>query len=66
MAKRAKECLTERKEDEAFDLVLKDHDVMKWKNEEGTNWTLMHHAARENCNKFLEKIFKDKKVVIIS
>ena len=63
LAKRAKECLTE--EDEAFNLVLKDQDVMKWRDEEYYNWTLIHYAATFNYNTFLEKLFKDEKVVII-
>ena len=53
----------EDKENEAIERV--DTYVMKWRDEGDANWTLIHHAAAYNCNKFLEAVFKDEKVVII-
>ena len=66
LAERIKHFLKEEREDEAIEEVAKNKDVMKWRDEEWYNVTLIHYAARYNCNTFLEMIFKDEKVVIIS
>ena len=64
MAKAVTRCLKDRYEDEAFQKVSETKDVLKWRDEECDNYTLIHYAASGNRNTFLEKIFKDKKVVI--
>ena len=63
MAKRVKRCLEEGKEDEAIEIVLRNNDVLKWRNGESHNETLMHNAADLNRNLFLEAVFNDEKVV---
>ena len=65
MAYKVKDLLYYGKVDEAFDLILKDQDVMKWKDAGCYNYTLLHKAAMENCHKFLKKVFENEKVGII-
>ena len=64
MAKKVKQCIEEGKEDEAIDKVLENNDVLKWRDEESYNYTLMHYAASKNCNAFLEAVFGDEKVLL--
>ena len=52
----------ESKNDESFIIVSKNDDVLKWRDEEWANKTLIHLAARKNYNKLLVKIFGDDKV----
>ena len=66
MARRVKACLIERKENEAFQIVVKHKDVLKWIDERWYNFTLMHYAARDNCNTFLVAVFGEEEVVIFS
>ena len=70
LAKTVKRCLNDGNEDEAFQTVSETKDVLKWRDEGYWNCTLIHYATHsfkngDNRNTFLEKIFKDKKVVII-
>ena len=64
MAKRVRESLRDRREDDAFQIVSKTKDVLKWNDEGFRNWTLIHWAAYEKCNFFLLAVFGDEKVVI--
>ena len=67
MAKKVERCLNQENEDEAIKIVSENKVVLKWRDEEGSNWTLIHKAARfAYCNTFLEAIFGDEKVFIIS
>lgn len=65
MANRAKRCLEDGEVVEAIEIALRKNDVLKWRDEERFNFTLMHYAAFENCMTFLEAVLKDEKVFII-
>ena len=65
MAKTVKQCLERGNEDEAFHKVSETKDVLKWRDEGNINMTLIHHAAYNNRNTFLQKLFEDEEVFII-
>ena len=49
-------------EDEAIETVLKNKNVLKWRDPKDFNGTLAQWAAYKNCNKFLSALCTNKKV----
>ena len=62
MAKEVKEVIINQKGNDAFQIVLKNNNVLRWKDEEVLNRTLIHWAAYENQSDFLQQLLNNEKV----
>ena len=65
LAKTIKECLERNQEDKAIQLICKLEDALRWRDVGHYNFTLIHHAMKENCEKFISTILKNEKVLYI-
>ena len=62
MAKNVKELLKNKKGNDAFQIVLKNNNVLRWKDEESDNRTLIHRAVLENQSDLLQQLLNNVKV----
>ena len=62
LAKNVKELLKNKKGNDAFQIVLKNNNVLRWKDEESDNRTLIHRAVLENQSDLLQQLLNNEEV----
>ena len=65
MAEKVKQCLEGNEEEKAIQMISEMEDALRWRDPEGYNFTLIHHAASKNSRHFLSEILKNEKVLCI-
>ena len=62
LAKNVKKLLKNKNGNDAFQIVLKNNNVLRWKDEGACNCTLIYWAVVENQSDFLQQLLNNEKV----